>query len=1194
MTKRLLSLLLTGICLSTSAVAADIQINTANFPDANFRNYLLAQSYGTDGVLTDEEIKGVTKINVTDKGITNLKGVELFTALTVLDCSKNKLTALDVSKNTKLKQLHCNGNQLPVLNVTKNTALTKLICGSNQLITIDVSKNTALMQLNCNNNHLTKVDVSSNKELTTMNCAQNPITALDLSKNPKMTGLSINRSNIKGANMDALISSLPKNTTSTLSKLWVINNSLNDEGNECTKAQVAALKAKGWTSLIYNKATKGWVEYVGSDKQLKYLVVWTKDGIKATHALKDNTQVKFTDAALVVSKGSQKTSYPMRNMVRFTYESIMPGDVNGDAKVNIVDVTKTISHIFGLSPSDFSGKAADMNEDGVIDSDDVSEIVALAVGNPKAIPATSQQSMGDAFYFYRNDGQFNAFFRDEVEKMEYSNYDTDGNLHAEVESQVVYTADSVYNIPLAAIDSVGFVQPETIFNSSLVRLDGLLPYIVNVEGMTINFKKDMPTNLVPRKKVILYYDDFVSPFDNGFAGIVQQVINDKYIKVICDSASIEDIYDQIVEIQTIEMDIPLGSRLSAPGDHNPNREGLHIPLELGTSLGSNDFSLEGDIYVRAYGNWVKKRQKGQPTYMDLSLTIDITTDASVSLSKGVGIDHDFSNIFSIPLKLPAGLQAKLTFNPFIEASTEMDMEQHFSTYSSYTIGARYEDGRFNIYQSPNHEITDEELSLKGKAEAYVGGKLSASLGTILDLLKMTATLQVGGHAEGEINLGSSAIDNSDNYELSKNDKVTTSIRAALGLSAGVYLGPLGKLEASMPVGNHDFCKQDHYVLPLFDKPSYTRKDNANEIEVTLPVKRDLLGNVDIGLSLYDDSERLIETKFEERPYRVEKDFKNEPIKLSFSNVSKKQYYYVYPVVRLFGEETSTYRANPKKLIGEPINVKQTGAVGKYGGEVSFEAELSVIEPFDDNNVKGYGLALYHSEEMICDYPLNMSAPHQPVKIELTCNAEDMDEDWENYVATTSNYSIVLYKDYANGTRDYQTENKQELKLVYSEVPAFKMGPISFESVDRYKDEVGIEYNMYMYGQPITITGLYWFDHHYQCYSFVRGGPYDWFLSDNYYRWGVGQEYSYELDAEGKVTNIKFDNDYRTEYGWIEITLRNGVVINSDKTVSFSGTWQSVPSVQLINETQAESRSSAEKLLDNHDKNRLMTPYYWEY
>lgn len=68
--------------------------------------------------------------------------------------------------------------------------------------------------------------------------------------------------------------------------------------------------------------------------------------------------------------------------------------------------------------------------------------------------SSKAQTIGEAFYIYRNDGKFNAFFRDEVDSVAYSNYDTDSLYYDEVVTQLVYTPDSIYQIPLAAIDSV--------------------------------------------------------------------------------------------------------------------------------------------------------------------------------------------------------------------------------------------------------------------------------------------------------------------------------------------------------------------------------------------------------------------------------------------------------------------------------------------------------------------------------------------------------------------------------------------------------------------------------------------------------------------------------------------------------------------------------------------------------------------
>ena len=99
------------LAIATESMA-QVAINEENFPDANFRNFLLKKPFGADGVLTSDEIANELYMEVYEKGITNLKGIEHFTALLELDCSHNQLTELDVSKNTRLKELYCEGNQI--------------------------------------------------------------------------------------------------------------------------------------------------------------------------------------------------------------------------------------------------------------------------------------------------------------------------------------------------------------------------------------------------------------------------------------------------------------------------------------------------------------------------------------------------------------------------------------------------------------------------------------------------------------------------------------------------------------------------------------------------------------------------------------------------------------------------------------------------------------------------------------------------------------------------------------------------------------------------------------------------------------------------------------------------------------------------------------------------------------------------
>ena len=175
-----------GIAVQSAGVAID----DTNFPDANFRTVVKKFDTNKDSSLSDTEIAAVEEIDCYDKGISNLKGIEYFTALRSLSCGRNQLTALDVSKNTALTYLHCSYNQLTSLDVSKNTALTKLYCYNNQLTSLDVSKNTALTYLDCWGNSLTKLDVSKNTALTYLDCGYNQLTALDVSKNTALTYLS--------------------------------------------------------------------------------------------------------------------------------------------------------------------------------------------------------------------------------------------------------------------------------------------------------------------------------------------------------------------------------------------------------------------------------------------------------------------------------------------------------------------------------------------------------------------------------------------------------------------------------------------------------------------------------------------------------------------------------------------------------------------------------------------------------------------------------------------------------------------------------------------------------------------------------------------------------------------------------------------------------------------------------------------
>ena len=200
--------------LTATFVLADpentIFISEEYFEDDAFRAFL-SQQYGTqyinghdvkDDLLTPNEIASITELDVSGKGISSLDGIEHFTALSILDCTNNNLTELDLTKCATLTNLSCSSNKLTKLNVNGLQKLAHLNCQNNLLETINMSdcplletpmvgKNSSLITVtakNCTNmatlsiedSSLSTLDVSGCTSMISLFCRNNQLTSLNI------------------------------------------------------------------------------------------------------------------------------------------------------------------------------------------------------------------------------------------------------------------------------------------------------------------------------------------------------------------------------------------------------------------------------------------------------------------------------------------------------------------------------------------------------------------------------------------------------------------------------------------------------------------------------------------------------------------------------------------------------------------------------------------------------------------------------------------------------------------------------------------------------------------------------------------------------------------------------------------------------------------------------------------------------
>jgi hypothetical protein len=156
-----INLILTLITILTLA-SSELSAQIVTFNSTGFKNYLVGNnSINTNGdseIQISEAQAFTGQIDVSNKNISDLTGIEAFTSLDSLNCSNNQLAVLDLSANTLLTYLNCNLNEITSLNLRTNTSLTTLRCVLNELASLDLR--------NGNNTNMVYIVTTSNSDLT--------------------------------------------------------------------------------------------------------------------------------------------------------------------------------------------------------------------------------------------------------------------------------------------------------------------------------------------------------------------------------------------------------------------------------------------------------------------------------------------------------------------------------------------------------------------------------------------------------------------------------------------------------------------------------------------------------------------------------------------------------------------------------------------------------------------------------------------------------------------------------------------------------------------------------------------------------------------------------------------------------------------------------------------------------------------
>lgn len=228
-----------------------------------------------------------------------------------------------------------------------------------------------------------------------------------------------------------------------------------------------------------------------------------------------------------------------------------------------------------------------------------------------AVQEVSAQQVQDALYIFRNDGKFNAFFYADIRHIEYSQTDTLGQKHDDYVVQEIHTADSVYRIPVSAIDSVAFVTPENKVRADVtVMPPQLTEYIVASDSARwFRLSTSAPVAVIPKVGDKLLVEDSVAYLPYGFAGKVTAVdktadgttvtteyvgLLDIYDRYVAKAAAVPTQKSQDTEVRSQKV----GRRADDYWQHEIDISYQTAePIELPAFTGNMNLTMSGDIAV---------------------------------------------------------------------------------------------------------------------------------------------------------------------------------------------------------------------------------------------------------------------------------------------------------------------------------------------------------------------------------------------------------------------------------------------------------------------------------------------------------------------------------------------------------------------------------------------------------------------
>lgn len=177
-------------------LAVNSSAQNVNIPDTVFKAYLVGNSAINTNLDSEIQVSEASAFNgniqANSIGITDMTGIEAFTALTFLSVSGNSFTSIDLTNCPDIYHLDLGSNGLTQLDLSNNSKVRNLYISYNNLTSLDLSNVDSLRLLSARGNDITSLNFSNNTKVQTIYCNYNNLNYLNL-KNGNNTNISFMR-----------------------------------------------------------------------------------------------------------------------------------------------------------------------------------------------------------------------------------------------------------------------------------------------------------------------------------------------------------------------------------------------------------------------------------------------------------------------------------------------------------------------------------------------------------------------------------------------------------------------------------------------------------------------------------------------------------------------------------------------------------------------------------------------------------------------------------------------------------------------------------------------------------------------------------------------------------------------------------------------------------------------------------------